>query len=110
MKKIVVKVTIIREKCKTVILESVAKLDGIQSLNLDEEKGTLTVVGNVDPVSIINSLKKKKMAAQIESVGPPEEKKPDEEECKKACEKMIECCRRPCSRMPFGWYPHRPVI
>ncbi|KAJ4770447.1 Heavy metal transport/detoxification superfamily protein [Rhynchospora pubera] len=115
MKKIVVKVIIVHEKKKTVILGSVAKLDGIQSLNLDE--GTLTVIGNVDPVSIISSLKKKKIAAQIESIGPPEEKKPDEkkpdeekDECEKACEKMIECCRRPCSGMPFGWYPHRPVI
>ncbi|KAJ3685913.1 hypothetical protein LUZ61_015077 [Rhynchospora tenuis] len=91
-------------------------LAGVQSLNLDEEKGTLTVVGNVDPVSIISSLKKKKISAQIESVGPPEEKKPEEkkpdeekDECEEACKKMIECYP-PCSRMPYGWYPHRPVV
>ncbi|KAJ4781602.1 Heavy metal transport/detoxification superfamily protein [Rhynchospora pubera] len=103
MKKIVVKVSIFCEKCKTLTLKTVAKLEGIQSLNLDAEKGTLTVVGSVDPVCIVSALKKKKRPAQIESVGPSEEKKEDEKkkECEEACKKFMECCRS-CSKMPYG--------
>ncbi|KAJ4788519.1 Heavy metal transport/detoxification superfamily protein [Rhynchospora pubera] len=106
MKKIVVKVSIFCEKCKTLTLKTVAKLEGIQSLNLDSEKGTLTVVGSVDPVCIVSALKKKKRPAQIESVGPPEEKKEDKKEdekkkeCEEACKKFMECCRS-CSKMPY---------
>lgn len=37
-----------------------------------DEKGRLTIVGNVDPVDIIEALRKKNKNARIISVGPPE--------------------------------------
>lgn len=40
-----------------------------------DEKGRLTVVGNVDPVIIIEALRKKNKNAKIVSVGPPEPEK-----------------------------------
>lgn len=42
---------------------------------VDAEKGTLTVIGEVDPILIVERLRKSKMkSAQIVSVGPPTKK------------------------------------
>lgn len=44
-------------------------------LKVDAEKGKLTVVGSVDPVSVATAIRKAGYSAEITSVGPP--KKPD---------------------------------
>ncbi|KAJ3694031.1 hypothetical protein LUZ60_009511 [Juncus effusus] len=111
MKKIVVKVNIVCDKCKTGILKTVAKLSGIKSMEIDEEKHTLTVIGNVDPASIVNALRKKKKQASIDSVGPEkaEEKKkdPGKDLCKDLCKDLPACCRYCRPMLPYSnivWY------
>ncbi|KAF3323031.1 Heavy-metal-associated domain-containing protein [Carex littledalei] len=71
MKKIVVEVSLSSNKSNSSIMTAVAKLNGIKSLKLDD-KGRLTILGNVDPVIIIEALRKKNKNAKIVSVGPPE--------------------------------------
>ncbi|KAJ4808031.1 Heavy metal transport/detoxification superfamily protein [Rhynchospora pubera] len=70
MQKIVLEVTLSSNKSSTSILTIVAKLDGVKSMKLDEKKNRLTVVGDVDPVSIVEAIRKKKKHAKIVSVGP----------------------------------------
>ncbi|KAF4373388.1 hypothetical protein CsatB_007023 [Cannabis sativa] len=71
MKKIVLNVNIFCEKCKKEVLTSVTKLEGINEVGVDPEKGTVTVVGDVDPVMIVKQIKKAGKCATIVSVGPP---------------------------------------
>ncbi|KAM7481881.1 hypothetical protein LguiB_006464 [Lonicera macranthoides] len=73
--KIVVKVDIYCQKCKTDVLKAVAKLEGVDQVSIDGEKGTLTVVGSVDPVLVAKKVRRTGKMAEILSVGPP--KKPD---------------------------------
>ncbi|XP_020102478.1 heavy metal-associated isoprenylated plant protein 2-like [Ananas comosus] len=103
MKKIVLKISIICSKCKTTILQAVAKLDGIKSLELDEEKCTLTVVGTADVVDIVKELKKVKKAADVVSVGDNKHKKKEEEKCKE----LALCCAA-CRTMGFGSFRSFP--
>ncbi|KAL2513832.1 Heavy metal transport/detoxification superfamily protein [Forsythia ovata] len=92
-KKIELKVTINCEKCKTEVLKPVAKLTGIDEVTLNAEKGTLTVVGSVDPVSIITAIRKTGKFVEITSVGPP--KKPDPKpDPAKPCTPLPACCKQ----------------
>ncbi|KAJ3685911.1 hypothetical protein LUZ61_015075 [Rhynchospora tenuis] len=77
MQKIVIEVTLSSNKSNTSILTIVAKLDGVKSMKLDDKKNRLTVVGDVDPVSIVEAIRKKKKHAKIVSVGLAE---PDQRE------------------------------
>nr|CAB3472647.1 unnamed protein product [Digitaria exilis] len=93
-KKIVIKADLVDIKFKSKILAIVSKLQGIKSLDIDAEKCTLTVVGTVDPVRIVQKLKKKCFAASIVSV---EDDKPKKKEpCKEACEKL---CKERCEKV-----------
>ncbi|KAK3415932.1 hypothetical protein EUGRSUZ_H01341 [Eucalyptus grandis] len=68
-KKIVIKVTIGCGKDKKDIMKSVAKLKGINEMKIDIEKGTLTIIGDVDPVCVIKALRKKcGICAEIDSL------------------------------------------
>ncbi|OWM86101.1 heavy metal-associated isoprenylated plant protein 2-like isoform X1 [Punica granatum] len=71
MKKTVVKVCVDTEKSKREVLKAVAKLEGIDQLSIDGDKGTVTVIGDVDPVLVYKQLKKVKKSPNIVSVGPP---------------------------------------
>ena len=79
---------------------------GIKSLTYDDEKSTLTVVGEVDVVEIVAALRKAKHPAEVVSVTDEkkeaEEKKKKEEEEKKKEEaaKKKCCCPMPCSMCP----------
>ncbi|CAI9769255.1 unnamed protein product [Fraxinus pennsylvanica] len=92
-KKIELKVTINCLKCKTEILKAVAKLTAVDSVTVDVEKGTLTVVGGVDPVCIVTSIRKTGKCAEITSVGPPKKPEPKKESPKKPC-KLPACCKQ----------------
>ncbi|TVU22394.1 hypothetical protein EJB05_32086, partial [Eragrostis curvula] len=74
--KIVIKADLVGSKCRTAVMSTVGKLQGIKSMDIDDETCTLTVVGVVDPVSIVLELKKASLAAAIVSV---EDDKPAEE-------------------------------
>ncbi|KAL3515828.1 hypothetical protein ACH5RR_022730 [Cinchona calisaya] len=75
MKKTELKVSISCQKCKTELIKAVSKLEGIDEITVNAEKGILTVVGEVDPVHLTNKVRKTGKQAEIISVGPP--KKPD---------------------------------
>lgn len=76
-------------------------------MELDEEKCTLTVVGDIDPVLIVNALRKSKKCAVIESVGPDKEPEKAPEKAKPEC-KPCGTCRQ----VAFGdivWYDEQPI-
>ncbi|XP_066309387.1 heavy metal-associated isoprenylated plant protein 2-like [Miscanthus floridulus] len=116
--KIVLKVAITCKKCKTCVLGIASKVKGIKSLTYDDEKSTLTVVGDVDVVVIVEHLRKAKHPAEVVSVidekKEAEEKKKKEEEEKKKKQKEEEekkkkaeeekkkrCCPKPpCTPCP----------
>uniref|UniRef100_A0A453PW12 HMA domain-containing protein n=1 Tax=Aegilops tauschii subsp. strangulata TaxID=200361 RepID=A0A453PW12_AEGTS len=49
LQKIVIRADLIGEKCKSKIMSIVAKLEGIKSMDIDQDKCTLTVVGTRRP-------------------------------------------------------------
>eukprot|EP00253_Pinus_taeda_P024816 PITA_24816 len=73
MKKTVVSVDIFCAKCKRNVMKKVATLNGVTSIEVDASKNTATVIGVVDPVEIVNKLRKLKKNAEILSVGPVEQ-------------------------------------
>ncbi|CAD6232283.1 unnamed protein product [Miscanthus lutarioriparius] len=75
--KTVVRADLIGSKCKTAILSAVATLEGIKSMDINDENCTLTVVGTVDPVAIVLELKKACLAAAIVSVEDDKPKEPE---------------------------------
>ncbi|XP_024030630.1 heavy metal-associated isoprenylated plant protein 43 [Morus notabilis] len=83
VKKTELKVNVNCEKCKKDVLKAVTKLSGINQVSVDATKGTLTVIGDVDPVMIVKQVRKARKCAEIISVGPP---KPPE---KKSPEKYV---------------------
>ncbi|XP_021849157.1 heavy metal-associated isoprenylated plant protein 39-like [Spinacia oleracea] len=73
-KKTVIKVVITCQKCQTDIMKAVAKINGVEKLEVDASKGTLTIIGEVEPVPIFKKLKKIGKQPEIISVGPPRPK------------------------------------
>ncbi|XP_037409378.1 heavy metal-associated isoprenylated plant protein 2-like [Triticum dicoccoides] len=109
--KMVLKVPMVCKKCKSCVLTIVSKVKGVKSMAYDEEKSTLTVVGEVDVVVVVDALRKGKHPATVVTVGDEkkeaeEKKKKDEEEKKKkeaeekkkkeCLEKMQKCCPKAC--------------
>ncbi|KAK9990990.1 hypothetical protein SO802_025975 [Lithocarpus litseifolius] len=80
----VLKVDIACQKCKKKLFKAVSSLQGVDKVEVDEGKGTLTVTGSADPYEIIVRARKTAKFAQVVSIGPPpgppkkDEKKPDE--------------------------------
>jgi hypothetical protein len=66
---------------------------GVDKIEVDSEKSTMTVTGTVDPVDVIVQARKAGKRASVLTIGPPappkpaEEKKPAEQDKKKAEEK-----------------------
>ncbi|KAI4327642.1 hypothetical protein L6164_020079 [Bauhinia variegata] len=85
-KKTVLKVDVNCFKCKKKLLKAVSSLQGVDKIEVDEAKGTLTVTGDADPYEIIVRTRKAGKFAQVVSIGPPQpppkqepqKKKPDE--------------------------------
>uniref|UniRef100_A0ACD5VJP7 Uncharacterized protein n=1 Tax=Avena sativa TaxID=4498 RepID=A0ACD5VJP7_AVESA len=113
--KMVLKVPMVCKKCKSCTLQIVSKIKGIKSLTYDEEKNTLTVVGDVDVVKVVEKLRKAKHPATVVTVGDEkkeaEEKKKKEEEEKKKKEKEAEekkkkeCAAMMMQHCPIKAYP-----
>ncbi|XP_052140561.1 heavy metal-associated isoprenylated plant protein 2-like isoform X2 [Oryza glaberrima] len=108
MSKTVIRADLIGRSCKKDILHAVSKLQGIKSMDIDEEKCTLTVLGPVDPVKIVHRLKKKCFAAAVVSVEDdkppdppapapePEKKKDDDDPCQCQCKEAECACVKVC--------------
>ncbi|KAH1211779.1 hypothetical protein AAZX31_14G049700 [Glycine max] len=76
MKRIVIKVQLETDKCRSKALKIAAKSQGVQSLSLEEESNNdqVVVIGNdVDPVCLVNQLRKKFRYATLLSVEDLEE-------------------------------------
>ncbi|RZC30415.1 hypothetical protein D0Y65_001808 [Glycine soja] len=71
VKKTVLKVDISCLKCKRKLLKIVSSLQGVDKIEADEGKGTLTVTGDADPYEIIVRIRKAGKHAEVVSVGPP---------------------------------------
>ncbi|KAM7257337.1 hypothetical protein ACFE04_013078 [Oxalis oulophora] len=78
-KKTIVSVELLCSKCRRKVMKLVATLEGITSIVLDPAKCTVTVIGEADPVDIIEKIRKFRKSATVVSVGPAksEEKKDD---------------------------------
>ncbi|CAD6261894.1 unnamed protein product [Miscanthus lutarioriparius] len=78
-------------KCKRKVLQAVTGLHGVDKVEVDSEKSTMTVTGTVDPVDVIVQARKAGRRASVLTIGPPpkpsEEKKPAEQDKKKTEEK-----------------------
>ncbi|KAK3227887.1 hypothetical protein Dsin_007749 [Dipteronia sinensis] len=65
---------------------------GIESLAMEMKDQKLTVIGDIDPIEVVNKLRQKKWHTSIVSVGPKDTKKPEEKkpEDKKESDKIAE--------------------
>ncbi|XP_062149700.1 heavy metal-associated isoprenylated plant protein 39-like [Alnus glutinosa] len=78
MKKVIVKVQLLDERARRKGMKAVSGLPGVESLSMDMKDQKLTVIGDVDPVVVVNKIRKL-CPADIVSVGPAKEEKKKEE-------------------------------
>ncbi|XP_042439889.1 heavy metal-associated isoprenylated plant protein 39-like isoform X2 [Zingiber officinale] len=79
MKKIVLNLDINDAKEKQKAMKVVSSLPGIDSIGIDVNEKKMTVVGSVDPVSLVMKLRKSRHT-DILSVGPAKDEEEKEEE------------------------------
>ncbi|XP_010276938.1 PREDICTED: heavy metal-associated isoprenylated plant protein 26-like [Nelumbo nucifera] len=95
-KKIDLKVNMNCLKCKKQVLQSITKLQGIDSITVDMEKGIVSVIGDVDPIQIVCRVRKTGRIAELTNVGPPKKpedpKKPDDKP-KPNPDPIPHCCK-----------------
>ncbi|KMZ75827.1 hypothetical protein ZOSMA_10G00950 [Zostera marina] len=82
VKEVIVKANIYDEKMKQKAMKVVSELDGIQFISVDKETGKITLIGEMDPIDVVNKLNsynkwpcRNWLHASLESVGPKEEEK-----------------------------------
>ncbi|KAM3363093.1 heavy metal-associated isoprenylated plant protein 43 [Capsicum galapagoense] len=71
VQKTVLKVDVSCDKCKKKILKAVSGLPGVEKVEIDEAKGTLSVTGDADPYKVIVRSRKAGKFAEVVSIGPP---------------------------------------
>ncbi|KAL5567889.1 hypothetical protein UlMin_024464 [Ulmus minor] len=69
-KKVVYKLGLRDDKCKMKVMKVASGHSGVDSISMDMKDKKLTVVGDIDPVSLVSKLRKL-CYAEILSVGPP---------------------------------------
>ncbi|KAJ6732855.1 COPPER TRANSPORT PROTEIN FAMILY-RELATED [Salix koriyanagi] len=106
----VLKADISCQKCKKKFLKAVSSLEGVDTIEVDQGKGTLTVTGDADPYDIILRSRKTGKHVEVVSIGPPPappKKKPEVE--KKPVEKKPDEKPPPCHD-PCAWPQCQPVF
>ncbi|XP_047063334.1 heavy metal-associated isoprenylated plant protein 39-like [Lolium rigidum] len=58
-------------------MEAITSLHGIDKIDANMEKQEMTVVGTVDPVHVVERLRKKRFTTHVVSVGPAKEESKD---------------------------------
>lgn len=66
------------QKSKKKAMKAVSSITGIDSMLADVDEGKLTIIGNIDPVSVAKKLRAKKLPADIVSVSLVEEEHAEE--------------------------------
>ncbi|KAG6771505.1 hypothetical protein POTOM_022873 [Populus tomentosa] len=108
LQKTVLEVNINCMKCKKQLMKTVAKNEGIDKIAINSEKGTMTVVGIVDPAVLVNKLRKAGKMADFISVG--QYKKEDKEtEKTKHHDNFPSCCKQ-CEVVVIGFPSYYPDL
>ncbi|CAI9764510.1 unnamed protein product [Fraxinus pennsylvanica] len=66
----------------------------VDSVAVTADKGTVTVVGTVDPVCVITAIRKTGKFSEITSVGPPKKPDPPKPDPPKPCPPLPACCKQ----------------
>ncbi|XP_020253487.1 heavy metal-associated isoprenylated plant protein 2-like [Asparagus officinalis] len=105
----VIKVHIASQCCKRKLLQAVSVLQGIDKIEMDAEKNTMTVIGSADPMDVIKRIRKVCKCAEISTIGPPA--KPEPEPSKPAsCPSYPPICFSECPSNPIVCVPPRYVV
>ncbi|KAK1305726.1 hypothetical protein QJS10_CPA10g01330 [Acorus calamus] len=70
-KRTVLKVDISGQKCKRQLFQAVSKLQGVDKIEINVDKGMLAVTGDADPIDIIMQTRKTYKFAKVVTIGPP---------------------------------------
>ncbi|KAG6645692.1 heavy metal-associated isoprenylated plant protein 2-like [Carya illinoinensis] len=89
VQKTVLKVNIACLKCKKNLLKAVTSLQGVDKVEVDEAKGTLTVTGDADPYEIIVRTRKTGKFAEVVSIGAPPKPGDGQNDQKKKAQVLI---------------------
>ncbi|KAM0932889.1 putative heavy metal-associated domain, HMA, heavy metal-associated domain superfamily [Dioscorea sansibarensis] len=71
VKRIVLKVDVSCQKCKKKLMQAISRLQGVDKIEIDVIKSTVTVTGDADPIKVIMRTRKAGKFADVISIGPP---------------------------------------